>query len=111
MQPKRLPKINWDIRVYNPNYYDYGDVDIFLDEDNEIGERVICIFRKRDIKKYDDQKCTDLTFAILCNTCGVKSGITPLLGLNAGQVVPVQFNAEFNPSIPIEWIDMKFWEM
>lgn len=111
MKPKRLPKTNWDLRIYNPDYYDYGDVDIFIDEDNTIGERVICVFRRDDIKKYDDPKCNDLTLAILCSNCGVYSGIKPLLGLKAGQIVPVQFNGEFNPTIPLEWIDIKFWEI
>ena len=111
MNLRHLPKANWDFRVYNPDYYAYGDVDIFLDEDNKVGERVICLFRKRDIKKYDDPKCTDLTLAILCNICGVKSGIPPLLGLNAGQIVPVRFNGDFNPSIPLEWVKIKFWEL
>ena len=109
MKPKRLPKTNWDLRLYNPDYYDYGDVDIFLDDDCEVGERVICVFRKRDILKYDDPKCNDFTLGILCNHCGVKSGLTILSGLRAGQIVPVQFNGEYNPTIPIEWIDMKFW--
>lgn len=111
MKPKRLPKTSWDIRLYNPDYYEYGDVDVFIDESNETGERVICLFRKDDIKKYDDENCHDLTFAILCNNCGIDSGIKPLLGLNAGQVVPIQFNGEFNPTIPLEWIDMKFWTL
>jgi len=111
MKPKRLPKTSWDVQLYNQDYYAYGDVDIFIDTSNETGERVICLFRKRDIKKYEDENCNDFTLAILCNNCGIASGIKPLLGLNAGQIVPVQFNGEFNPTIPLEWIDIKFWEL
>ena len=110
MKPRHLPITNWDIRIYNPDYYEHGDVDIFVDLSNEIGERVVCLFRMGDIKKYEDPNCNDFTTAILCNNCGVKSGIKTLLGLNAGQIVPIQFNGEFNPTIPLEWIQAKFWE-
>ena len=111
MKIKKLPKTDWDISLYNTDYYGYGDVDVFTTEAKNIGERVICLFRKKDLIHYSDDSCKILTFAILCNTCGVKSGITELRGLNAGQIVPVQFNGEFNPQIPLIWVQKRFWEM
>ena len=111
MRLKRLPKVSWDISEYSPDYYGYGDVDIYVDDSYNVGERVICIFRKKDLIKYNDNKCKDFTFCILCNSCGIKSGITSLLGLNAGQIIPVRFNGEFNPTIPLEWINKRFWRI
>ena len=109
MRFKKLPIVSWDMSIYNPYFYGYGDVDIYVDESYTIGERVISIFRKKDLIKYADDKCKDLTFCILCNSCGIKSGIKSLIGLNAGQIIPVQFNGEYNPTIPLEWIRKKFW--
>jgi hypothetical protein len=109
MRIRNLPKTEWDLSVYNLRYYGYGDVDIFIDESNKIGERVICIFRKKDLIKYEKENCFDKTFAILCNDCGIESGISFLQGLSAGQIIPVQFNGEFNPTIPLDWIKNKFW--
>ena len=111
MKIRSLPKTDWDISLYNTEYYGYGDVDVFTSEAKNIGERVICIFRKKDIDKYHRNDCYDTTFAILCNSCGVKSGIQELEGLNAGQIIPVQFNGEFNPQIPLIWIKNRFWEL
>lgn len=45
----------------------------------------------------------------LCNDCGTESEISELQGLNAGQIIPVKFNGERNPSIPLEWINFHFW--
>jgi hypothetical protein len=109
MRLKQLPITEWDINCYNLEYYGYGDVDVFIDESNMIGERVWCIFRKKDLEKYNDDLCFDTTFAILCNDTGTESGITCLKGLNAGQIIPVKFNGERNPSIPLEWINFHFW--
>ena len=109
MRLKRLPIVSWDISEYSPDYYGYGDVDIYVDASYNVGERVICIFRKKDLIKYNDDKCKEVTFCILCNSCGIKSGISPLVGLNAGQIIPVRFNGEFNPTIPLEWIQKRFW--
>lgn len=111
MRIKNLPITDWDFELYDPDDYGYGDVDIFIDEDRMIGERVNCIFRRKDIEKFDDDECTDFTVAVLCNSCYVKSGIKELEGLNAGQIVPVVFEGEFNPIIPLDWIKEKFWEM
>ena len=109
MRIKRLPIVEWEIDLYSPNHYGYGDVDVFVDDENSLGERTHCIFRKKDLDKYDDDKCFDRTVAIICNDCGVDSEIDFLIGLNAGQIVPVQFNGSDNPSIPIEWIQSQFW--
>jgi len=108
---KKLPKTNWDISIYDLDYYGYGDVDVFIDDTGKRGERVICIFREKDLKRYEDELCYDKSLAILCNDCGVESGITSLIGLNAGQIVPIQFNGDFNPTIPMEWIKTKFWNV
>ena len=109
MHVRKLPITIWDISVYNLNYYGYGDVDIFTDGNENEGERAICIFRKKDLINYNDENCHDFTLAILCNDCGIESGINELKGLNAGQIIPVQFNGEYNPVIPLEWIKKKFW--
>jgi len=109
MRIKQLPQTDWDLTLYNTKYYGYGDVDIFIDEYKRIGERVICIFRKKDLEKYNDNKCKDTTLAILCNSCFIKSGIKELEGLDAGQIIPVRFNGEFNPEIPLNWVKSRFW--
>lgn len=109
MRIKRLPFTDWDFELYDPDYYGYGNVDIFIDDSREIGERVNCIFRMKDIEKFKDDTCTDFTVAILCNHCGIKSGIKELDGLWAGQIIPVVFEGEFNPTVPLEWIEQKFW--
>lgn len=111
MRVRNLPKTDWDISLYNTDYYGYGDVDVFTSKEKNIGERVICLFRKKDLENYSDDSCNNTTFAILCNSCGIKSGIPELRGLNAGQIVPVQFNGEFNPQIPLIWIKKRFWEL
>ena len=103
MRLKSLPKTYWDYSLYNPELYGYGDVDVFVSANS--GERVICIFRKKDLHKYDDDNCTDITFAILCNDCGIESNITELQWLTAGQIVPVQFIGNDTPIIPHEWIE------
>ena len=109
MRIKRLPVTEWDFEAYNSEFYDYAPVDIFIDESRSVGERVNCIFRKKDISKFEDDQCTDFTVAILCNHCYVRSGIKELEGLYAGQIIPVVFEGEFNPTIPLEWIEKKFW--
>ena len=111
MRTRKLPKTDWDISLYNTDYYGYGDVDVFTSTEKNIGERVICLFRKKDLGYYSDDNCKQITFAILCNSCGVNSGIEELVGLDAGQIVPVQFNGEFNPQIPLNWIKTRFWEL
>jgi hypothetical protein len=111
MRIRNLPKTDWDISLYNTDYYGYGDVDVFTSKEKNIGERVICLFRKKDLEYYTNDSCTKTVFAILCNSCGVKSGISELRGLVAGQIVPVQFNGEYNPQIPLNWIQKRFWEM
>jgi len=111
MRIKLLPTTYWEFKYYNPKAYGYGDVDVFLNESQDIGERVVCILRKKDMLKYNDDKCTDIVFGILCNDCGVHSGLVDLTGLNAGQIVPIQFNKEYNPTIPLEWIEKKFWNL
>lgn len=111
MRIRKLPNTVWDISVYNLDYYGYGDVDIFADDNESRGERAICIFRQKDLGKYNDENCHDFTFAILCNDCGIESRIRELRGLNAGQIIPVQFNGEYNPTIPLEWIREKFWRL
>ena len=108
---KNLPRITWDANEYDPELYGYAKVDVYIDEDHSIGERVFCIFRERDLIKYEDDKCNDTSLAILCNHCGIKSGIDELIGLNAGQIIPIQFNGEYNPTIPLEWIEAKFWKL
>lgn len=111
MRIRNLPKTDWDISLYNTEYYGYGDVDVFTTKEKNIGERVICLFRKKDLEYYRNDSCTKTVFAILCNSCGVKSGINELRGLVAGQIVPIQFNGEYNPQIPLNWIQKRFWEM
>ena len=111
MKVRRLPKTVWGIEEYDLNFYGYGDVDIFIDETNKIGERIICIFRKKDLLKYDDKSCFETTLAILCNNCGVESGIKELIGLNAGQIIPVTFNGDFNPTVPLNWVTSRFWTL
>lgn len=111
MKIKHLPITKWDFDLYNSDDYCYGEVDIYIDSSNMIGERVNCIFRSKDIKKYDDNNCTDFTLAILCNSCYIKSGIEELKGLNAGQIIPIVFEGEFNPTIPLDWIIAKFWTL
>lgn len=106
---RRLPTTCWSIDAYHPDYYGYGQVDIFVNQDETIGERVICIFRKKDLDKYDDDNCFDYSLAILCNDCGIYSGIPTLHGLNAGQIIPIQFNGDNIPTVPIDWIESKFW--
>jgi len=108
---RRLPSTSWDISDYNLDYYGYGDVDVFINKDRNVGERVICIFRSKDIERYYNDKYYDKTLAILCNDCGVESGIEELMGLNAGQIIPVEFNGPENPTIPLNWIESKFWEL
>lgn len=109
MRIKRLPITDWDFELYDPDEYGYGDVDVFIDDSRSVGERVNCIFRLKDIKKFDDNECSDTTLAVLCNSCFIKSGIDELQGLDAGQIVPVVFEGEYNPTIPLEWINAKFW--
>jgi hypothetical protein len=109
MRIRRLPVTDYDINNYDLDYYGYGYVDIFINEEQTIGERVNCIFRLKDLQKFNDDNCIDFTFAILCNNCYVKSGIEYLKGLNCGQIIPVQFEGEYNPTIPLEWILEKFW--
>lgn len=111
MRIRNLPKTDWDINLYNTEYYGYGDVDVFTSNEKNIGERVICLFRKKDLEYYTNDSCTKTVFAILCNSCGVKSGINELRGLVAGQIVPVQFNNEYNPQIPLIWVQKRFWEI
>jgi hypothetical protein len=111
MRIRNLPKTDWDISLYNTDYYGYGDVDVFTSKEKNIGERVICLFRKKDLEYYTNDSCTKTVFAILCNSCGVKSGIPEVRGLVAGQIVPVQFNGEYNPQIPLIWIQKRFWEI
>jgi len=111
MRIKRLPITDWDLDLYDEDEYGYGDVDIFIDDERMVGERVNCIFRLKDIEKYDDNDCTDFTVAILCNSCFIKSGISELEGLNSGQIIPVRFEGEYNPTIPLEWIKSKFWSL
>jgi len=111
MRIRNLPKTDWDISLYNTDYYGYGDVDVFTSKEKNIGERVICLFRKKDLEYYTNDSCTKTVFAILCNSCGVKSGINELRGLVAGQIVPIQFNGEYSPQIPLIWIQKRFWEM
>lgn len=111
MRIRNLPKTDWDISLYNTDYYGYGDVDVFTSKEKNIGERVICLFRKKDLEYYTNDSCTKTVFAILCNSCGVKSGINELRGLVAGQIVPVQFNGEYNPQIPLNWIQKRFWKL
>jgi hypothetical protein len=106
---KNLPTVNWDGSLYDTDKYGYAQVDIFVNEEQTIGERVFCIFREKDLVRYDDSNCYEISLAILCNHCGVKSGIDDLIGLNAGQIIPIQFNGEFNPIVPLEWIESKFW--
>lgn len=109
MRIRKLPITCWSINAYHSDLYGYGQIDIFIDDDQRIGERVICIFRRKDLLKYDDNKCYDTTLAILCNDCGVHSGIYDLYGLNAGQIIPVQFNGPELPTIPSDWMSLKFW--
>lgn len=111
MRIKNLPTTSWDLEDYDLDYYGYGDVDIFTDKSLTVGERVWCIFRKKDIEKYQDDECYEQTVAILCNDCGYESGIPELEGLNAGQIIPVNFNGNDNPTIPLDWIKNKFWKM
>ena len=111
MRVRKLPITDYDINNYDTDYYGYGYVDIFINEEQTIGERVNCIFRSKDLTKFNDDTCTDLTFAILCNDCYIKTGIEQLYRLNCGQIIPVQFEGEFNPVIPLEWIEKKFWLM
>lgn len=109
MRIKKLPHTCWDINAYHADLYGYGHVDIFIDECRSIGERVICIFRRKDLLKYNDKYCYDKTIAILCNDCGINSNIYDLLHLNAGQIIPVQFNGTELPIVPLNWIELKFW--
>ena len=111
MRIRRLPKTTWDIEIYDLDYYGYGDVDVFINEACTIGERVWCILRKKDIIKYEDDNCFNFSFAILCSDCGIESGISELIGLTAGQIIPIQFNGKENPTVPLEWISAKFWEL
>ena len=99
----------WTLDAYHPDYYGYAEVDVFLNTQQTIGERVICILRKRDLDRFDDETCTTTSLAILCNDCGVHSGIEFLMGLNAGQVIPIKFNGVEPPSIPLEWISAQPW--
>jgi len=108
---KKLPITDWNIANYNLDYYRYGDVDIFINDKKNIGERVICIFRARDITKYNDDNCYDYTFAILCNDCGIESNIKELKGLNAGQIIPIRFNGTNNPELPLNWVESQFWKL
>jgi hypothetical protein len=111
MRIRSLPIIDYDIENYSLESYGYADVDVFTDETELIGERVNCIFRKKDLEKVKLDECEDISFAILCNDCGEESGIELLKGLNAGQVIPIQFNNEYTPFVPYEWIKQKFWLM
>jgi len=106
---RKLPKTCWSIDAYHADLYGYGQIEIFIDDYQEIGERVICIFRMKDLDKYNDINCFDTTLAILCNDCGVHSGIYDLYGLNAGQIIPIQFNGTDLPTIPVDWMRLKFW--
>lgn len=106
---RKLPKTCWEINAYKMDLYEYGFVNIFTNYEKNIGEQVLCIFRKKDIDKYNNKNCYEGTLAILCNSCYVKSGIYDLYGLNAGQIVPIKFNGPDIPTIPIEWIRLKFW--
>ena len=99
------------MNTYNEEYYDYGAIDIFINDSNRIGERVSCILRIADIEKYSDNDCFDTSLAILCNNCGIESGISQLTGLEAGQIIPIQFNGEDNPTVPLNWVTSKFWEL
>lgn len=110
MRIRSLPIMDWDVEMYNPSHYGEGTVDIFIDEECRMGERVNCLFRMKDIEKYENDKCHDETLAILCNDCGVESEIMFLQGLQAGQVIPVQFNGEDNPTVPLEWVHAQFWK-
>ena len=109
MRIKSFPSTHWDYNIYNPELYGYGDVDVFINRERTIGEQVTCIFRKKDLVKYDNDSCCDITVAILCNDCGIESEIIELQGLIAGQIVPIQFDGAENPIIPIEWIGSKSW--
>lgn len=109
MYIKQFPKTYWDYSIYNPELYGYGEVDIFTDETRTIGERVSCIFRKKDLDKYSDDSCFDLAIAILCNDCGIESEIDELYGLVSGQIIPIQFNGKETPFVPIDWISKKLW--
>ena len=110
MRIRQLPKTEWKIELYTEKYYEHGKVDILLNEEGKIGERVYCLFWKKDIKKYNDDNCFDETLAILCNNCGVSSNLKFLSGLRAGQIVPVKFNGKYYPSIPLNWLRKKFWK-
>jgi len=108
---KRLPTTCWSIEAYHPDYYGYAQIDVFVNDGLNIRERVICILRRKDLDKYDDEQCYDTTVAILCNDCYMNTGITELFGLNAGQIIPIQFNGPELPIIPIDWIQSRFWEL
>lgn len=106
-----LPVTSWDADLYDPSLYGYIKVNVYTDNAHAVGEEVFCIVRQKDLLRYDMDDCYDYSLGILCNDCGVHSGITELIGLNAGQIIPIQFNGEFNPSIPIEWIQGKYWNL
>jgi len=106
---RKLPSTSWEIETSKMDLYEYGYVNIFTDYEQTIGEQVLCIFRKKDIKHYINKKYYGYTLAILCNSCFVKSGIYDLYNLNAGQIIPIQFNGPNIPTVPLEWIKFKFW--
>lgn len=110
MKIKRLPHMIWTMDAYHPDYYGYIEVDIYINAECTVGERVICIVRKKDLLRFDNDACFDSSIAILCNDCGTESGIDFLTDLNAGQVIPIQFNGDEPPSVPLEWILAQPWK-
>lgn len=99
---RKFPIFSSDITLYPDDYW-FHPVDVFVDDKGMRGERVFCLFRGRDIDKLDDDYIGD-GLAVLFNNCGVKSGIEELEFLTCGCVVPICFNGDNNPDIPLEWI-------
>lgn len=99
---------------YNPDLYptyEYvTNVGVYLNEEHTHGELVHCLLKPLNIIRYDDPTCAITSIGILCNSCGIESGIEFLHGLNAGQVVPIKFMGEFDPVIPREWLLNQPWK-
>jgi hypothetical protein len=89
--------------------YEMIEVALYLNDDNTHGEIVHCLVKPMNADKCDDTNCFDETIAILCNVCGIDSGITFLNGLYPGQIVPIKFQGEFDPEIPREWLKEQPW--
>lgn len=102
MRIESLPLVSYDPLDYPE--YGYRKVDICIDADGEVGEGVWCLMKPLNLLRYDEGNSTSTSIAIICNRLGVYSGIVAFYGIQPGQIVPIQFNMEYRPTVPIEWI-------